>query len=1824
MSIKDILTDKGVLSHVVLPPGIDLLLSGLEPIGPPQPLDASGGIIEGEVQLSEGLSKSPLPGFDFALTLPTGVIKPAPFKLMITPTSFKFWLVLSRQGQVYAGFKLVERIPGLGLTGAEMTTDGEGMVTLTALPDGSPGSVPMLVSRSEEAGSVLAPSLLVSGSASSPAGIRFTPDTDSEEGIVAFGFDPPAVVFGGSGIGFHCPLLVMDDSVNAHGPGSGAPWVDPPLVSISADDDSWRGFLARQLDFYLPASVPFFGGRPIKGYFAIPFGDGGVELVVETKVAATPATGTRSAQPGYRVRIECIDPTARGVSGLVPTLISASMELPLDGAQAPVSGGGPVTFSAGKPVIATAAFARDPVNDPTHMRFTLGLSAQGPKGLLSVTTGDGTPVLSPPKLFTTAVAMATALIANDEAQAEGGDVVLAVLAAAGAALSSLFEPDSEFVLNGVEIESTGHGLPLGEKVTLNLDYSVAVRVVKLEVPRTSLSVGMRKDQPMRLRVRGVRMSIDLRRSGLDMIGLDYDRAEMEVENPGAWDVGGLEQLFDVVGSRSGRGSSWIEVDLRFKLNLGPIQVSGLTIRATLNGGVPEATVQGLRARLLVPSAIDGEGNLHMVSGGFDAHMRASILPLKVVADAGIIYKPPKVVLGLGVDLPAPIPLANSGLGLMGVGGLFGIAAVPNYASSPEKDPVLRQLWWRPRTEVDFSEAPGQFTFGLEAVVGTLPDLGFTFAAKAGILITVPNLAVRGALNGRVLQPPVTMADTTYPPTPGLSFIGFVGVDSTAVDFAVIGTADLAPLLKVRVPVVGHYPFTPADNWYTYLGADGHPSPEEGRAVGPISAEVLPGILDLRAEAYLMARGRGITAWPHGRPLPRPPLTIDDGLVVAFGFALQNTFGFKPIAWAELYASLDLLVGARPVTLAGFGRAGGSLHLGPFSIGVQAQVSFLAQEDTKHFWAEVTGKIELLFFDIEGKVTLSFGKDATPTLPPPDRHPLDLLDAEGQRIGSSVALTDDSYRVLTRLAETPEAVTDDQRVWPDAMISVPFAFPPEVKVGPDSQFPGARGPGATPPTQTIGTEMLNYIWHLDRVELLDVTDETDKWTGAGTRPSAQLPARWQVPRHSSIDDVSELLLGSTEGGLWVNRRSDGGKELGDPLGRIADLCNQQPTARPGWAIGHLAHPERTGFRLPPDQIARDPIASRVEAHMHHSAVPWEGELLSLDHAFTLPAPYSLTSARVITAENPFDPGVGRHFLGTFVAPSLHWLDGLDATDLVHAEEPYIEQRLALEPQEPIGSGLLVLVGAPQIFESMEQADRVMVEDTSAQNPRWHRQDIHALDDGQVAVVFTQETNEAITAVTITYPLGVSLGIAGLCGLTMGAVTVADAERESISAFTATLSAAANDGPPSSPVSLLPSTVKPARAVLDPGRLYRLDIDMSWSGQLYQQDEQGSRVLVTRVDAQDQYAPRGGGDKRTRRQLFFGTTRTVAQEQSPAKGATGYASWLYRSQDVFQPEMIERYFAGYEPGQSEEFRFCDDPLRAHFSQNHVRALATAYGFALSIAVRRTDRPGPQHEHPVEITPSWSFITNPKFLGAVDQIRYAEAFESPCKQPLPGATAAADPVALDTQAWYEVYVLAKPLYPHDGFAEGRLPGVSFRTSRWRNPEQMFAGLGLSVESPTQHTPEPVMVGDLPIPGTAISGEGVIEGNDQAYLDALTALKLDDWPVARAPRLSRLWVDDGAGGWLFGGLMIESPEPVHRPRRLEITGLEFSPGSAGPSLGFEIHRRDRSGSRLLYLTGNPFPVTINTVEAQLVLRARSTRAPVDLAGHLMLPFQPAFAEEF
>ena len=137
------------------------------------------------------------------------------------------------------------------------------------------------------------------------------------------------------------------------------------------------------------------------------------------------------------------------------------------------------------------------------------------------------------------------------------------------------------------------------------------------------------------------------------------------------------------------------------------------------------------------------------------------------------------------------------------------------------------------------------------------------------------------------------------------------------------------------------------------------------------------------------------------------------------------------------------------------------------------------------------------------------------------------------------------------------------------------------------------------------------------------------------------------------------------------------------------------------------------------------------------------------------------------------------------------------------------------------------------------------------------------------------------------------------------------------------------------------------------------------------------------------------------------------------------------------------------------------------------------------------------------------------------------------------------------------------------------------------------------------------------------------------MDALGLDGWPAATNPRVSLLWISQSAPeglSWLCTGLLVESPEPIDRPGRVELKSLRLimSPLPAGT---FDIRRSDRSRSRLLWVCSTPFtprrwfhrrlfgPLLLKWPSLQLELTDKATNAL--LVGSLQVPLAPSFAEE-
>jgi hypothetical protein len=1409
-------------------------------------------------------------------------------------------------------------------------------------------------------------------------------------------------------------------------------------------------------------------------------------------------------------------------------------------------------------------------------------------------------------------------------------VVLHELLVAALGLSAALKNKGRLTIHKVALSSTGHGLPLGEQVSLLVDYSVDVLVQPIDIG--VLSVQMRDEQPMRVRNRNVGLRVNLSKpaaSGVQTIELDFRAADMEIEDPGAWQVAGPASLFDILGTRSGRGSTWLEVDLRFKLNLGPVRISGATIRATLqDDGRVTASLRGLAASILVPGAIEGEGSLALLQGGgFSAALDVRILPLNLSTDGIVVYQPMPaqssfwLFVQIGADFPGPIPIANTGLGIYGISGAFGVNAQPKPPAVDDPDPIGYQLRWdssQPLTAFEFRG--DELTIGAQAVVGTVPDLGFSFSGRAGLFVTVPDIVVRGALWATVLAPRMSVSDR--PPddgAAGLRFMGVVVVDSSdGVTIGLKGELVVPVVLNVTVPLGAHFPFTQPDNWYVYLGADGYPL--DGRGMGPMRAVVFPDLIGLSADAYLMLRGRGMQKWPRGGPI-----SIADGLVIAFGFGYDTTIGEKPIAWADVHASADILLATHPLTLAGFGAVGGSLNLGPFSIGVDATLNLLAVENTNPYvQAKLCGHIDLFFTDVEGCVEISINNKPALEVPLPDVHPLDDVQ-NGVIQGDRVFLIDDRYRRIATMPRSPDGLGARDAVWPDTLLHLGFAVSPNLAPGYVAftsllplvhQFTSIDLYPCGVAAKPVGNDMLRYEWTLTRLALYDVTADVH---GAGTLVPGPMSAAWQAGKDGDLGrrpQGGDLVLLTYQGDLFLDALADAGAGLpADPLADASTACQREVNATEGWAVGYDAATVDTTFVMPSDPLVPDPCVSRFTATVTQGVSILPGIPLATNTAALMPPPYDFTAASLET----FAPSLmlERAFGG---ALDLAIVAGPDAGPDMRMRMPPIQTAM-LQPDQPLISARVWLL----LDGGLAPADPgVVVIDSRGET--WSNTDRKMLPIGRTALRFAPVTSGSIEWIEVRWVIGRRVGVIGLGGITQAALDAAT-QRNAAQQAAAKQQAGAAAKQPQQAEDTAGAGV---HAILKPGHIYRLDVGMGWEGWLYQQDENGKKTLANHVAGQTTYQPRGGGAQvSTDRSFFFRTTPKpatggIAPVALPLYGEAKYVSAIRIRRDVFDPVMLSRFLLGYTPAQTETARFCDDPLNVHFSAAHVIALAKAYGYTLTHGLRRVDAPGADGDA-IELNAKWIGLQETSLLHGADARRMQVATTAICAMPKPGGTLQSHH-PLEPLAWYELYALAKSDDP--AVADGRLDGVTFRTSRWRNPAEMLAGVGF------KSAPQPAS-GDIEIRRLPAPAAPSVDGSDADFEAALDAIGLDGWPPASDARASIVWLrQDGnvAPAWLCAGLLLESPEPVDRPGRVELAVLRvvMQPSPLG---AFDIRRSDRTRSRILWLCSQPFTPRSwlqrtlfrppQRVYPTIALDAVDKAAGVALSGSIALPLVPSFAAE-
>lgn len=1777
-SMKTRLSDEHLLSGMLTSTVVDALLETMQLVPPARPLSdhsEEGKLLFGVVEHALGV-------FDLSLIPPPAANPKRDYFLSfegpaLAPTGFRLAVSLE-DGPARPLFNLIRKLPGHGLLPAKLAADGQSLE-----PDPAAGDV-QLAGRSLF--------LVLQGQVDGNVALSLSPNREAPDDVVVLELQPPTVLIGGTGFGLHFTHgLVLDLADNATP--ADRVVVDGVTLATPADAPAWQGIAVNRARFFLPKGVPFLGGHPVDAWLQVGLPPTpGIDLIVQAQV---PADGDR---PAIDVRIECRDPTATGLDGFVPTLVEAVMELPLKDRSE--SFGQPITFGAGKPVRARLRYGRKPAAAgvaPTS-ELSLALESQGGEGLLKIDSeGGGVGA----KIAVTAATLATALIADGAAQTKSPDgdssgVVLQTLLTAAVGLSSFLESGA-VVLHGAELMSTGGVIPAGKDMRLKIDYSVAATVTAIDVG--VLAVNMRPNQPFRVRVREVVLTIIPGKPGLEMIHLDYARSSLEVEDPGGWQVQGPGSLFDVLGTRSGRGSMWVEVDLRFKLDLGPVKVSGATIRATLDGaGKLKGELRGLDASITLDPMVSGRGAVALTPDGFRAALQASVLPLGGLgAQADVETAADMVKLGLGVDLPGPLPLANSGLAIYGLGGVFAAGGKPKPVS-PGADPIQAALDWDYTQPGAFVPAPGAFSFGLEAVIGTAPDMGFTFSARTGLFVTTPDIAVRGSVEGRYMGPRMKIARGGNELS-ALQAKGVVIVDLVdGVTIAVEGKYEIPHIVITTVPVGAHFP-TRSANWFIHLGSDGWATtPSESREGGPVRSIFMPELIGQTSDAYLMMRGNGITKWPRGGPYTFPP----GSFVLAFGVGFDIVYGLKPVLWADVFARADILVATHPMSFVGIGTIGGGLHIGIFSVGIDATVHVVLVDGAPpHLKAELCGSIDLFFDTIRKCVSLEFGNPTPPSMPAPSEHPLD---------GQAHSLVDDAYRRLAPLATKPEDATPKLAVWPDSIPLLSFSTAPKLSLA-SAQFPDVghypEGLRALP----IGSELLSYDWELLDVTLIDAT-------AADVLVAGPFSNAWQTGKPADAcgqPQPAELALLTPFGDLWLHALGDAGAGLAEPpLAKLADICRAQAAARFGWALGEDATREGDGWRLPPNPRSADPLQSQPRVLVELMFMPTPalpGSVLTGTTAALLPLQFAYTGPRV----RPFVAQKldGRSFDG-WLDPGAALAAPGDQIDFAFVRVRPLHE-LRLTPDDALLQPRLWLVVETKAW-TVDAAGRRPFAVTDDLARAWLPDLQSDLGGGFVAVRWLPPAGAAVAVkrVQARCMAGLRVGVLGLGGITQSAAAAATVRNAAAAAEADKQKKAAAAGPPAADAA--PSTKR--RCVLAPGRLYRIDVSMRWSGTLFQFDDQGKKQIL-QTQAAD-------GSTDSLRQYWFRTAPLQSAGAAPGASTVAHLDHLHRRRDLFEPAMLQRHLLGYNPAQSELQRFANDPVQIHFAPGHVALLAGAYKFELLCALRRLDQPAAKEPDQLFTPKLFAPINSAQMAGSAAII--AQAYiDSACGLAANGVVLHTD-MKLTRDTWYEVFALAKSKTA--GVEDGRLPGVSFRTSRWADGAEMLQGLRFLRSGAGQADG-----GVALLPGTVLTAR-TSEGDDGTFDAFLASVGLDGWPAAAAPRASLLWLPPPlppapAAPWRCAGLLLESPEAIHRTGRFLVDGLDLV---MGPSVvNFDLRLRDRSGSRLLFATTKPFVPrrTRRGVVFPFVmprLRLRCTDLPiaapkVTLQGLLEVPLQPSFAEE-
>lgn len=1606
---------------------------------------------------------------------------------------------------------------------------------------------------------------------------------------------------------------------------------------------------------------------------------------------ATPApVPPRPRRFRVRVEVEWNDPTARGIGDAVPSRAEVLVQWPGSQAALP-AGSAAVTKADGSPAppvwTLRGRWAHD--QNSGSDEFTLALDVAGSRdGIAAVRSAA----------LAGGMGLAPAVIgAADNPSGSDAALVGALIAALGAASTLLLRDESRTVVTAIAIDHLQRSSGSGSRTMLTVDYTVELSV---QAGAAGLQVSTRSGRPMKLRYRGVGVEVDTAASPwYEGAGLVVGKAVPEVVDPGSWELGPpLDDLLRVTGVRSGAGSGWLEVDLALALDLGVVKLSKATVRIVFgSGGVEGIELRGLRASVDIPGTLQGEGTVEVGNGMIHAGLNLNVVPIHLAALADLHLQGDFVQLEVGVRFPAAIPFANSGLGLFGLKGRF-VSNGARLLESPSSDPVQRELDWLDQ-ENKYHREPGQFALGLGAVVGTVPDDGFTFHALGMVTVEFPRPAVIFGVFAEMFAgtAPAPVERAAAPAT-GLSIIGLVVVDEDGVAVAVRGHYELKALLVVDVPVGSWFPFAdPAASW-VHVGSDGQP----GREGAAVTITLLPDVLDVRVWAFVLVHGKGISPGLMGKP----EFTFE-GFSVGFGAGWEIDWSAGPI---RLQASALVLAGfgTNPLLLAAGIWVRGSLDLVVLSISARGEIKMLTDGDSTFLKGEFCGSVDCFFFSIEGCVGIEIGSALGPPAAPPS--PLTGVDLVS-RLGDAKAKA-----VRPGEGEPP-------RVWPDTIPVLHFAHTVDAgAVGGDFELESPL-PGPV----WSGSRDLEYAFRITEVRL-----EAESGTPFHPPPGTKFKSAWWWPGVRSTTAPSQTLsaAGTEPRDLallnwqpWTGLLplSDPAGSPGDPASMIEDLCIPVDTAVTGCALGALGRAAGPGAAIlsePPEeaeQIPAPPLRLRLT---QPGDVDWEEVLAAAGASYA-----AITPAGVAALEQPFTMASGREVdAGWRLAGLSRGGQPLGSLGAQAAFEPPLHDPSLVLEACPVRreEGKFEPVEVPNVCARFDLLDPKQLElNTDSENVlRWQGLTLSARSGSRLDVKEIAEETWALSVpeegLVVAPPALVPAVVIHFAGDTKAKLMALGADGEELDSAGGGEAEIAVQGEGIASAVLFPPSGALVTQICTPTPIGAASPLLSWDP--WRGKRELPDVVGTDCDgAEKQWKASTGGERgclqivyqapapgpwqevrigpapgyevkvigacgvrwqhafaeaqaeRHRTELLetfadhsagaAGTMRgTVAalaplpvvfagppvrpllaadahykvavtwqyqewkrSENGPSEPGPPTGTWKDGGTDEFHfataaagastpvdliaetsfdPAGAARYVTGAQPA-GDLPHLLDDPIRVLFSVDYLPALLKAYGYDAFVEVRATDvAPGSQQggTHPPNEVTEISLKTWIAGVLLPVEERVAEAIDSsPCLEGGPAGLAAEVDAALSPETAYDLVFVARR-----GGEERVISRSHFRTSRYRDVDELLAALGLMPGAPNPIPPGDALLEAWPSLTPA-------PHDDAEFGDALAQLGLDPWPLPTAPRTTTLWVPPDAArpSWGFAGVLLEAPEPIARRDRIAVSGSVGATPLA--------HLRSRSNGTQVLLAPSA-PVTLGVEDALRIELDDGLRARSVLGGALLL----------